>query len=165
MRASRCTSHWRPPSASGGWCSWPPQPASRIATNADARRDADQALAAELQRIPFEEFIERWGAQPLFAGDPAEVAELARSDQRRNRPEALAAVLRGIGTGEMAPLWERLAELPMPVTVLAGDRDAKFRALGERMATLIPDARLVVISGGHRLLLENPAGVAAQLVS
>ena len=42
--------------------------------------------------IPFEEFIERWRAQPLFADDPPEVRRAAREDQRRNRPRALAAV-------------------------------------------------------------------------
>ena len=52
----------------------------------------------------FEQFIERWRTQPLFADDPPEVAELAREDQRRNRPHALATALRGIGTGEMTPL-------------------------------------------------------------
>ena len=52
----------------------------------------------------------------------------------RNDPRALAAVLRGIGTGAMEPLWERLRTLTMPATVVAGDRDPKFVALGERLA-------------------------------
>jgi 2-succinyl-6-hydroxy-2,4-cyclohexadiene-1-carboxylate synthase len=124
------------------------------------RSQADRRLAEELERVPFEDFIERWRKQPLFAEDPPGVGKLAREDQRRNRPEALAAALRGIGTGEMEPLWDRLAELEMSVTVLVGDRDAKFRELGERMVDLLPDAELVVISGGHGLVLENPAGVA-----
>jgi 2-succinyl-6-hydroxy-2,4-cyclohexadiene-1-carboxylate synthase len=127
------------------------------------RRAADRRLADELERIAFEQFIERWRTQPLFADDPPEVGELAREDQRRNRPHALAAVLRGIGTGEMTPLWDRLGELTMPVTVVVGERDAKFRALGERMAALIPAAQLVVIPGGHRLALESPAAVARSL--
>ena len=62
--------------------------------------------------------------------------QLARADQRRNRPEALAAVLRGVGTGEMPPLWERLGELEMPVTVVVGDRDIKFQEAGRRMVEL-----------------------------
>jgi 2-succinyl-6-hydroxy-2,4-cyclohexadiene-1-carboxylate synthase len=127
------------------------------------RRLADRALADELERIPFEDFIERWRTQPLFAEDPPEVGALARADQRRNRPDALAEVLRGLGTGEMQPLWDRLGELPMPVTVLAGERDAKFRALGERMVGLLPDARMVVVGGGHGLALENPAAVAGAI--
>jgi 2-succinyl-6-hydroxy-2,4-cyclohexadiene-1-carboxylate synthase len=126
-------------------------------------RAADHRLAHDLERIPFEQFIERWRTQPLFAGDPAEVAELAREDQRRNRPDALAAVLRGIGTGEMRPLWDRLGELTMPVTVVAGERDAKFRALGERMAAAIPDAELLIVPGGHGLALESPGALARAL--
>jgi 2-succinyl-6-hydroxy-2,4-cyclohexadiene-1-carboxylate synthase len=128
-----------------------------------ARRRSDNALAEELERAPFEEFIERWRTQPLFAEDPPEVGVLAREDQRRNWPDALAAVLRGIGTGEMTPLWDRLAELPMPVTVLVGERDAKFLALGRRMVERLADGVLLVAPGGHGLPLENPEAVARVL--
>jgi 2-succinyl-6-hydroxy-2,4-cyclohexadiene-1-carboxylate synthase len=125
------------------------------------RSAADHRLADELEHVPFEDFIERWRARPLFADEPPEVGALAREDQRRNRPDALAAVLRGIGTGEMTPLWDRLSELTMmPVTVLAGDRDAKFQALGRRMVDLLPEAELTVVPGGHGLALESPAAVA-----
>jgi 2-succinyl-6-hydroxy-2,4-cyclohexadiene-1-carboxylate synthase len=127
------------------------------------RRESDRALADQLEQIPYEEFIERWRAQPLFAGEPAEVGVRAREDQRRNRPDALAAVLRGIGSGEMQPLWPRLGELSMPVLVLAGERDPKYRALGRQMVELLPDARLIVPAGGHGLPLENPTAVADAL--
>jgi 2-succinyl-6-hydroxy-2,4-cyclohexadiene-1-carboxylate synthase len=125
-----------------------------------ARRRSDRRLAEELEAEPFDDFIERWRSQPLFAGEAPKAAKLAREDQRRNRPDALAAALRGIGTGEMEPLWDRLAQLRMPVTVLAGARDEKFQALGERMVELMPDARYVVAPGGHGLPLENPTAVA-----
>jgi len=127
------------------------------------RRAADQRLAEELERGPFEAFIERWREQSVFAGEPPEVGELAREDWRRNRPDALAVALRGLGTGEMEPLWGRLGELAMPVAVVVGERDGKFRALGERMAGLLPRGELVVLPGGHALALENPAGVARAL--
>jgi 2-succinyl-6-hydroxy-2,4-cyclohexadiene-1-carboxylate synthase len=120
------------------------------------RSRADRRLAADLESTPFEDFIERWRAQPLFAEEPPSVAELARADQRRNRPDALAAAMRGIGTGEMEPLWARLRELTMPVAVVVGERDAKFRALGARMAALLADAQLIVVPGGHGLPLESP---------
>jgi 2-succinyl-6-hydroxy-2,4-cyclohexadiene-1-carboxylate synthase len=124
------------------------------------RRDSDGGLADDLERGSFERFIERWRAQPLFAGEPADVSALARADQRRNRPDALAAVLRGVGTGEMAPLWDRLGELEMPVTVVVGDRDVKFQEAGRRMVELIPRAELRVVPGAHHLPLENPQAVA-----
>jgi 2-succinyl-6-hydroxy-2,4-cyclohexadiene-1-carboxylate synthase len=130
-----------------------------------ARRRADGALADELERLPYEDFIERWRSQPLFAEDPLEVKALAREQQRRNRPDALAASLRGVGTGEMPPLWSRLAELEMPVTVLAGERDEKFLALGRRMVGLMPHAEMLVMPGGHNLVLESPAALAAALAS
>jgi 2-succinyl-6-hydroxy-2,4-cyclohexadiene-1-carboxylate synthase len=126
-----------------------------------ARRRSDHALADDLERRPYEEFIERWRTQPLFAAEPPEVGALARADQRRNQPDALAAVMRGLGAGEMRPLWDRLPELAMPVTVLVGERDTKFLALGRRMAELLPAGELVVVPGGHGLPLENPAAVVA----
>jgi 2-succinyl-6-hydroxy-2,4-cyclohexadiene-1-carboxylate synthase len=125
-----------------------------------ARRASDRRLADELERSPFEQFIERWGAQQVFAEDPPEVVERAREDQRRNDPRALAAAMRGIGTGEMTPLWRRLGELAMPTAVVVGDRDAKFTAIGRRMAAQLPVGELIVLRGGHRLALENPAELA-----
>jgi 2-succinyl-6-hydroxy-2,4-cyclohexadiene-1-carboxylate synthase len=128
------------------------------------RRQADHLLADELERVPLADFIERWRSQPLFAGEPPAVGRLAREDQRRNRPDALAASLRGVGAGQMEPLWDRLAQLRMSVTVVAGECDRKYRELGERMVRLLPNASMVVVAGGHGLPLENPAAVADSLI-
>ncbi len=125
-----------------------------------ARRRSDETLAHELETGPFEEFIERWRTQPLFAGEPEHASALARADHLRNDPHALAAVLRGIGVGEMAPLWGRLGELSMPVQVVVGERDEKYRGLGLRMLKLLAHGDLISPAGGHGLLLENPQGVA-----
>jgi pimeloyl-ACP methyl ester carboxylesterase len=64
----------------------------------------------------------------------------------------------------MSPLWGRLGELPMSLTLIAGERDSKYRKLGERMAAVIPDARLLVVpAAGHAVHLEAPALVAAAI--
>jgi 2-succinyl-6-hydroxy-2,4-cyclohexadiene-1-carboxylate synthase len=128
-----------------------------------ARRAADEVLAEQLEHGPYEEFIERWRTQQLFAADPPEVGELARAEQHRNRPERLAVVLRGLGTGEMAPLWDRLGELQMPVTVVVGERDGKFQSIATRMLALLARGELRVVSGGHVLPLESPEAVALAL--
>ncbi len=125
-----------------------------------ARRDADRLLADELERIPYERFIERWRAQPLFAQDPPSVSALAVAEHHRNRPDALAAALRGLGTGEMEPMWNRLSTLEMPVLVIVGERDVKFRALGERLLAPLGNGRLLTAPGGHVLPLESPAALA-----
>ena len=63
----------------------------------------------------------------------------------------------------MEPLWGSLAQLRMPVVVIAGRRDSAYRAVGRRMVARLPHARLVVLAGGHALPLENPRGVAEAL--
>jgi 2-succinyl-6-hydroxy-2,4-cyclohexadiene-1-carboxylate synthase len=127
------------------------------------RRASDRRLIAELERLPLEQFIAHWNRQPLFAGDPPAVGALASEQMRRNRADSLAAVLAGIGSGEMQPLWQRLGALAMPATVIAGDRDRRYQALARRMVGLLPRAELTVIAGGHRLPLENPGGVTRVL--
>ncbi len=125
------------------------------------RRKADLALAEAIESGTIEDFVARWSAQPLFAGDPPGVAAIWQADMRRNDPAALAAVLRGIGTGAMEPLWDRLGELAMPATVMAGERDGKFVALGERLTAALPAAQLVIVAGaGHGLPREAPEAVA-----
>lgn len=129
-----------------------------------ARRAADEDLAAWTERAPIEAFADRWAAQPLFAADPPDVAAFARADTLRNDPRSLVAALRGIGAGVMAPLWDRLGELPMPAAVLAGERDTRYVALGERLAAALPAGRLVVVPGaGHALPREAPGAVAAAI--
>ena len=129
-----------------------------------ARRARDEELAAWMERRGMAEVADRWGAQPLFAGQTAEVAAAARTDRLCNDPAHLAAALRGVGTGVMTPLWDRLGELRMPVAVLAGERDAKFAALGRRLAQALPRATLTIVAGaGHAVALEAPAAVAAAI--
>jgi pimeloyl-ACP methyl ester carboxylesterase len=78
----------------------------------------------------------------------------------------LADALRGLGTGALPPLWDRLGELPMPVTLVVGERDAKFRAIAEQMAARLADARIEVVPGaGHAAQLERPDLAAAALAA
>ena len=130
----------------------------------EARRRADAALADRIEAIGVTAFAEEWGAQALFAGQHERVAAAAHADRLRNTPQGLAAALRGLGTGAMTPLWDRLPQLAIPVTLVTGERDAKFREVAERMAAVLPDARLQVVEGaGHAVQLERPEAVAAAI--
>ena len=83
-----------------------------------------------------------------------------------NTAPGLASSLRLAGTGTQVPLWARLGELAMPVLVVAGEHDAKFTAIGRRMADAIPDASLVLIEGaGHAAHLERPEQTCAAIVT
>jgi 2-succinyl-6-hydroxy-2,4-cyclohexadiene-1-carboxylate synthase len=136
------------------------------ASERGARRAADDELASWIERHGVAAFAERWGAEPLFAGQPPEVAAAARADRFRGDAAGLAAALRAVGTGAMAPLWGRLAELAMPAVVIVGERDEKFTALGRRLAATLAAARLVVVPGaGHAVHLEAAAAVARELAT
>jgi pimeloyl-ACP methyl ester carboxylesterase len=61
----------------------------------------------------------------------------------------------------MEPLWDRLPALTIPVTLIVGERDEKFRAIAERMRERLPDARVVTVPGaGHAPQLGAPEAVA-----
>ena len=132
----------------------------------EERRRADDALADRIEAIGVEAFAEEWGRLPLWEGQPDRVRAAANADRLRNTPAGLADALRGLGTGALEPLWDRLGELPMPVVLIAGERDAKFRAIAEQMAERIPDARVEVVTGaGHAAHLERPDLVAAAITT
>lgn len=119
---------------------------------ADRRRHDDE-LAASIERDGVHAFVRRWVDQPLFAGLP----DPGLADRRRNTVEGLASSLRLAGTGSMAPVWDRLGQLQMPVLVVAGALDGKFVRLAGRLAAGIPGAELHVVEGsGHTVHLERP---------
>jgi 2-succinyl-6-hydroxy-2,4-cyclohexadiene-1-carboxylate synthase len=122
-----------------------------------ARRTADEALAADLERDGLDAFLARWLALPLFDGLSPEAADV--EDRRRNTVAGLAASLRLAGTGSQADLWGRLGDLDVPVLVLAGERDAKFSGIGRELAATIGgNARFQLVAGaGHAAHLEQPA--------
>jgi 2-succinyl-6-hydroxy-2,4-cyclohexadiene-1-carboxylate synthase len=128
------------------------------------RAAADAELADRIEASGLEAFARDWAAQPLFAGMPRGIADLAHADRMRNTAPGLAAALRGLGTGVMPSLWGRLGELALPVDLVVGERDAKFRAIAKRMESELPDARLhVVPAAGHAVHLEAPDAVAGVL--
>ena len=129
-----------------------------------ARAASDAALADRIEAIGMDAFAAEWESQPLFAGMPRGVAELAGEDRRRNTPAGLAAALRGLGAGVMPSLWERLPDLDVPVDLVVGERDEKFRGIAEKMAYSLPRARVTVVpDAGHAVQLEAPDAVVELL--
>jgi 2-succinyl-6-hydroxy-2,4-cyclohexadiene-1-carboxylate synthase len=102
----------------------------------------------------------------VLADQPPQVQAAVREQRLRSTPAGLAAALRGLGTGALPSLWDRLDELTLPVDLVVGERDAKFRATAEGMAAGLPAARLHVVAGaGHAVHLEAPAAVAEVICS
>ncbi len=131
----------------------------------DRRRAADERLAAELEGGTIEEFAARWAQTPVLTGQAPSVRAAIHADRLGNTPAGIAAALRGLGTGALPSLWGRLAEIDIPVQLIVGERDARFRQIAERMREALPAAGLEVVSGaGHAVHLEAPGAVGAAII-
>lgn len=133
------------------------------------RRETDERLARLLEEEGLERFLEHWQALPLFATQrelPEAALEAQRRQRLRHRPEALARALRVLGTGGMPCYWGELARIRVPVHLMVGERDEKFRRIARRMAALLPRGTVeAVASAGHNLLLEAPGRVASSALT
>lgn len=129
-----------------------------------SRRAADEQLAHDVERDGLDAFLERWLAQPLFASLPRDAAGVEER-RRGNSVERVTHQLRALGQGAQPSYWDRLAGLTMPVLLVTGAYDRKYRDLAEQMAAAIgANARAVTIpAAGHALHLEQPAALAALL--
>jgi 2-succinyl-6-hydroxy-2,4-cyclohexadiene-1-carboxylate synthase len=122
-----------------------------------ARRQADEQLAERIERLEIEEFAREWALTPVLGGLPPEVLAAVHADRLRSTPAGLARALRRLGTGALPSVWERLGELAMPVTLIAGERDQKFGQIAERMSERLPSVRVQIVAGaGHAVHLERP---------
>ena len=121
-----------------------------------ARRAADEALAAEIERTGTAAFLEKWLVQALFATLDPQPEDL---DARlANTSAGLATALRRLGTGGQEPLWGRLGALEMPVLAVAGEHDVRYTDIaGQMVAAIGGNARAAIVPGaGHAAHLERP---------
>lgn len=133
-----------------------------LATEADRadRRRSDAALALRIEEHGVEAFVEEWEALPLFHTQrrlPDEVKRRHREGRLANDPHSLGAALRGLGTGSLPSVWDRLGEVEAEVLLLAGEFDDKFSDIARRMREGLPRAHVEVVRGaGHAIHLERP---------
>lgn len=132
-----------------------------------SRRQADEALAAQLERDGLEAFADHWATLPLWDGDPSAARAAQRAELAAGDRDGLVAALRGLGPGAVPAVGHRLATLAVPLAVVVGGRDRRYRAIGARLLGLAPEpaGEVVVADAGHGLLREAPAAVAAALLS
>jgi 2-succinyl-6-hydroxy-2,4-cyclohexadiene-1-carboxylate synthase len=143
-------------------------PGIASAAERQARVASDMALAESIEQGGLAAFVERWERLPLFASQsalPEDTRARLHAQRLRNNPIGLANSLRGMGTGQQASLWDRLAGLHVPTLLIAGELDAKYRALADEMLALLPNARAMIVSGaGHAVHLEQPQAFAKNVL-
>jgi 2-succinyl-6-hydroxy-2,4-cyclohexadiene-1-carboxylate synthase len=133
------------------------------------RRQRDNALADRIERDGLEAFVDFWESLALWDSQEqlsADIRANLRQQRLQNNPMGLTNSLRGMGTGAQPSLWEKLAEISVPVLLLTGELDYKFCGIGEEMASLLPQAKHHTISGaGHTIHLEKPTQYSQAMVS
>ena len=118
-----------------------------------ARMREDAAWAERFRSEDWSSLMQAWNAQPVFGGK-AEAFERIESNYDR---QALASALMNWSPAALPPLASRLPEIETPVLWIAGELDAKYRAIAERAVTLVPDAELWISPGaGHRVPWDQP---------
>lgn len=132
------------------------------------RRHADASWISKLEGEGIEGFVDAWEQLPLFSDDQLLLTASQRMVQRRIRlshdPAGLAASLRVCGLAEMPPTPSRLSGLGLPVRLVVGGNDTKFRALAREMAKRLPRAETTTIpTCGHGVPMLRPVTLAAIL--
>lgn len=124
----------------------------------------DAAWVNRLRQQSLAEVLESWDRQPVVAvatSVPRATLDDLRVEREFHDPEQLALGLEQLGLAAMPSLRQDLPQLTLPVDLLTGELDTKYRALAEEMAAQLPQARLAVIPrAGHNAVLENPQTVA-----
>jgi 2-succinyl-6-hydroxy-2,4-cyclohexadiene-1-carboxylate synthase len=117
----------------------------------EERMKSDQRWSDKLLKLPFEEFLADWYAQPLFqclTKNPIPLHILERRAMK-NKAQNLAPVLLQMSLAKQ-PLIE---DFPCPTLFLYGEKDLKYRAL---YAKLAPTVSVCEVRGcGHTLLIDN----------
>ncbi len=125
----------------------------------------DEQLARRLETGDFREFLRDWYRQPLFQTLKQHPRfEEIFQHRLQNDPRGLAKSLREMGTGAQPSLWEQLPGNKIPLLLVAGEKDAKFRSIAAEMAKINPVAGVKVITGcGHNVHFEAPEIFAAEV--
>jgi 2-succinyl-6-hydroxy-2,4-cyclohexadiene-1-carboxylate synthase len=120
------------------------------------RQQSDEHLAQEIIQVGVSQFVSKWLSNPMFANLVSTEGDI--KDRLRNSVDGLVSSLTMSGTGSQQSLWDRLSELSMPVLLIVGENDQKFRQINSEMKNLISSqTELVTIqNAGHAVHLEQP---------
>lgn len=136
---------------------------------AEERRATDEALADSIEIDGLDRFVDRWMALPMWrsleARLGAEAWHASRQQRLTNSSRGLANSLRGMGTGAMPALHDRLGTLDVPTLLITGAEDTKFCQIALDMAAALPDASTCVIEqAGHAAHLEQPDAASLAII-
>jgi 2-succinyl-6-hydroxy-2,4-cyclohexadiene-1-carboxylate synthase len=126
-------------------------------TERQSRQSLDAQRADEIMS-DYSSFLRYWEDISLFNTPNARAINATyKQIQQNQQPIWIANSLLGFGAGTMPSVENRLTSLRMPVLLLVGEDDSKFKAINQRMHLMLPSSYLSIIEGaGHRVNWDNP---------
>ncbi|CAM8957088.1 unnamed protein product [Rhodiola kirilowii] len=142
------------------------------------RRRIDDSRARSLIDNGLEVFLDNWYAQELWESlrDHPRFKSIVASRSRHDDMSGLAKALSGLSIGRQQSLWEDLKSCTTPLLIIVGEKDAKFKRIGQEMlhelasSTMSKDNEteetyqmVEVCDSGHAVHLENPLAFIKEL--
>lgn len=127
----------------------------------------DDSLIDRLEGQPMETFMAWWRTLPIIQSQarlPGVYLERLLNGRREQGAGGLVSSIQAFGTGRFPSLWDELAGLSLPTTLIVGEEDTKYRALATELTACIPESHIEVIpEAGHAAHLENTSAALSVL--
>ena len=122
------------------------------------RRSEDAHWATRALTESWADFLSAWNVQPILGGAMRDEREDKKLIQRRRE---IARSFVDWSVANQENLWDRLAEIKIPVLWIAGENDMKFSNIARKAAAASPNFSLAIAPDtGHRVPWENEAWLA-----
>jgi 2-succinyl-6-hydroxy-2,4-cyclohexadiene-1-carboxylate synthase len=124
----------------------------------EERIKEDTQWAQILEKDKLQDFVRDWYKQSIFANLEKHQKFQDLIDARmKNDPALLAESLRILGTAQQPSLWEELSQLSMPVLLIVGELDTKFKNIAAEMVLKNHNFHPKVIEAcSHNIHFQNP---------
>ena len=137
----------------------------------EERRAKDAEWGTRALNGDWKEFLEAWNAQSVLgtplrpSGYEGQAFSIEGRRSLEQRRQAVARSFMDWSLGGQESLWDRIPEIDCPLLWVVGEKDGKFRALGERLARLESRAPLLWVAegAGHRVPWEAAEEFANKL--
>ncbi|PIN25904.1 Isochorismate synthase [Handroanthus impetiginosus] len=137
------------------------------------RRAKDDFRASTLVSNGLEFFLEAWYAEELWASlrSHPHFKQIVTNRLQQDDVHTLGKVLSDLSIGRQPSLWEDLKNCKVPIQLLVGEKDAKFKAIAGEMHNKISQGNdstkstpvVEIPNAGHAVHIENPLAVITAL--
>lgn len=125
----------------------------------DERTNKDCQLAEKLNSESIAEFVDFWYDLPLFATLKSEPDKLEKFKKRKlsNNKESLAKSILLGSPGKMISLWEKLENINIPIHLIVGEKDDKFKEINLNVKSKLKNCNMTIVeNAGHNVHFEQP---------